>query len=302
MKNQMGARKAGCALLCLMLAGASVEMLPEAELTKEKTPLLEKGQYTLWQGLVEDDPYSLPLETIEENGYMVMAEGSDAARCDDVCISVRETVGSYLPVEGDLQLRAEVLYALCDMQFDHSLHEGVAFIRGYVSKAEQDAWQQEAVERHRLVHLPLTMARQKVPSGGKGEHQLGLCVDVRLRGKLNMREKDPLKRNADGLWLYENMWQYGFVYDGDFAACEDIHLRYVGKTHALMMHLLQMNLEEYLAFLQEQKTVTLMRGQDIIACVQCVTEEETDIWAPQGMRRDMSRDNRGNLIIAFRAE
>lgn len=301
MWNQRNGWKAGCALLCCLAVGLGMEMLPEEKTAAEKKPLMEKEGYTLWQGMGEET-YLLPLDKIEENGFLTLADGEEEAQSDEVCISVRETVGGYLPVEGDISLRPDVLYALCDMQYDHPLENGVTFIRGYVTSQEQDAWQQEAAKRFGAVHLPASFVREKVPCGGKSEHQLGLAVDVRLKGILNMREKDPLKRNGDGRWLYENMWQYGFVYDADFAACEDIHLRYVGKPHALMMHLLEMNLEEYLSFLQEQKTVTLIRGQAVVACVQCVTEKETEIAVPQGMRRDRSRDNRGHLIICCRAE
>lgn len=98
------------------------------------------------------------------------------------------------------------------------------------------------------------------------------------------------------------MWRYGYVYQAEFDGCEAIHLRYVGRGHARMMHILGMNLEEYLSFLRQNKTVTLMHGETMIACVQCVTEEEEYVQIPQGMRREISRDNQGNIILFYSAE
>lgn len=300
MKTSAGSVRAGGALLCFVLLWAGLKMLPEKETRAERIVLCQKDMYTICAGTA-GDTYAWPLgDSRQGTGYLFCADGIQPAESAEKCISMRETVGGYVPLEGDVLLRPDALYALCDMQNDYPLREGISFFRGYLTEDEQNIWQAEVWEKYEK--LGAAAVSCPVPDGGKSEHQLGLAVDVQLTGKLDMSEKNPLKRNNTGRWLYENMWRYGFVYDENYDACEDIHLRYVGRGHAGMMHLLGMNLREYLDFLQENKTVTLMHGETMIACVQCVTEGEEWVLLPQGMRKEISRDNRGNIILYCWAE
>lgn len=301
MRSEKGCVQAGSALLCCLLMWTGAQIMPENAAEPEPAVLCKSGVYTLYAGMTAET-YAWPLyEKEQDTGYLFCAEeGTGAADGGEKCISMRRTVGGYVPLEGDVLLQPDALYALCEMRNDYPLQEGVRFYRGYMTRAEQDAWRAEAIQRYEKLGLPAGCC--PVPEGGKSEHQLGLAVDVKLMGKMNMTEKDPLKRNPAGQWLAENMWQYGFVYDGDFSGCEGIHLRYVGRGHARMMHLLGMNMQEYLTFLQKNKTVTLMHGETMIACVQCVTEGEETVLLPQGMRKEISRDNRGNIILYCWAE
>lgn len=300
MKTGKGSVQAGSAILCFVMLWAGMRMLPDGKAGKERTVLCRKDVYTIYAG-IEGETYPWPLHNSwQDTGYFYCADGIQRAESAEKCISMRETVGSYVPMEGDVLLRPDALYALCDMQNDYPLQEGVRFSRGYMTEAEQNIWQAQAREKYKKLGMPAVSC--PVPAGGKSEHQLGTAVDVQLTGRLNMNEKNPLKRNETGRWLWENMWRYGFVYDADFDGCEAIHLRYVGRGHARMMHLLNMNHEEYLSFLQQNKTVTLMHGETMIACVLCVTEGEETVLLPQGMRREISRDNRGNIILYCWAE
>lgn len=300
MRSGKGCVQAGGALLCWLMLWAGVGMMPDEAVNAEQAVLCKSGVYTLYAGMAAET-YAWPLrEEGQDTGYLSCAEGTVAAASIEKCISMRQTVGGYVPLDEDVLLRPDALYALCAMQNDYPLQEGVQFFRGYVTETEQNAWHGEAMERQGKMGMPDSLC--PVPEGGKGEHQLGLAVDVRLTGKLNMAEKDPLKRNPTGKWVAENAWRYGFLYDMDYSGCEGIHLRYVGRGHARMMHLLGMNMQEYLFFLQQQKTVTLMRGETMVASVQWMTAEEKYAAVPQGMRREMSRDNRGNLILYCWAE
>lgn len=300
MKTGKGSVKAGTAFLCCLMLWAGVQMLPEENEAKEQTVLFRKDVYTLLEGN-KGETYTWSLdEPWQDTGYLACADGVQHAGSEEICISMRKTAGGYVPLEGDVLLRPDALYALCDMQNDYPLREGVCFFRGYLTDEEQYGWREEALQRYSQLGMPGSSC--PVPVAGKSEHQLGLAVDVKLTGKLNMAEKEPLKRNETGRWLAENMWRYGFVCDEELNFCDAIHLRYVGKGHAWMMNLLGMGMEEYLIFLQEKKTVTLMHGETMIACVQCVTENASFVTVPQGMRRQMSRDNRGNIILYCWAE
>lgn len=300
MNTGKGSIGAGAAFLCFLMLWTGVKMLPDAQTNEARAVLCQHDVYTICQGMA-GDAYSWQLcDTWQDTGFLFCADGVQPAKSPETCISMRGTVGGYVPVDGDVLLRPDALYALCDMQNDYSLQEGLRFYQGYVTEDEQNILQAQAKDTYAQLGVPAENC--PVPPGGKSEHQLGLSVDVQLTGKLNMREEDPLKRNKTGQWLLENMWQYGFVYSKDFDGCDAIHLRYVGRGHARMMHMLEMDMEEYLAFLRENKTVTLMRGETMIACVQCVTEGDETVLVPQGMRKEISRDNRGNIILYCWAE
>lgn len=295
-----GSVQAGSTFLCCLILWAVTQGMAGENEMQSQPVLCQNGVYAIYEGVKGDTyPWSFR-EKWQDTGYLARADGMQPAKSEEACLSMRETAGGYVPLDGDVLLRPDALYALCAMQNDYPLEEGVQFFRGYLTEEEQNAWRADAVIR-RSKALPAGKACP-VPEGGKSEHQLGLAADVKLTGKLNMKEKDPLRRNATGLWLAENMWRYGYVYDADYDGCEAIHLRYVGKGHARMMHLLDMNMAEYLDFLQKHKAVTLMHGETMIASVQCVTEGDENVQLPQGMRWDMSRDNQGNIILYCWAE
>lgn len=213
----------------------------------------------------------------------------------ELTTSVRSMVGSFLPLEGDFALRPEVIYALCDMALDIPLHEKITLIRGYVSPQEQDAWQNEALERYRKVGKSREEVLCKVPSAGCSDHQTGFAVDIRLEGKLQMGQKQPLQRSETGKWLQENMWRYGFVHDKE-AACEEIHLRYVGRHHARMMQALNVGLESYLALLEEEEELSLEKDGRVLVYVNMLKGEDEAV-IPDDMPVELSGDGRGNVVL-----
>lgn len=279
--------------LCVLGLFVCVEMMEAAfPGVKEKT-VMQQGEWHLVRGLPDGEGEWMALGAdTPDTGYLALQPQED---CTGENIWVRKMVGSYLPIEDSLRLRQDVVYGLCDMALQYPLDEGVCFTRGYLTPAEQDAWQADAVRRYERVNRAAAQAVLRVPGGGRSDHQSGLAVDVCLTGVMEMGRSEPLARNAAGRWLLDHMWEYGFVYDAAWEPCEDIHLRYVGRRHGGIMRLLNLSLSEYVHFLRQEKTVTLLRDGQPVACVQCVTEGK--VWVPQGMEMECSRDDEGHWLV-----
>lgn len=221
--------------------------------------------------------------------------------------SVRALVGSYLPASEETLLCQEAVYALCRLQTDHSLHGLATLENGAVSAAQQEQLRQEAFERYRKVY-PLSEAVEKahaaVPGGGESEHQLGYAVDIYLTGPLALGSSDPLLRTETGKWLSDNLWRYGFIRryngsSGEEGACEHIHLRFVGTFHAAAMHALHMTLEEYLALLRAEGSLTLAKDGQPVAYFYCAPcQGSWTLPLPANAAVTCSADNTGWAIAA----
>lgn len=90
---------------------------------------------------------------------------------------------------------------------------------------------------------------------GTSEHQTGLAIDLTTNGTLS----DAFRDTAQGRWLLENCWDFGFILRYDEAksgltaiAYEPWHYRYVGLPHSLIIRDNGWVLEEYIAALKEQ--------------------------------------------------
>lgn len=302
-KEQEGnAMARGRAVLFCMAVFVLFCVLTGRETPQEAAPAAKvQGEYTVYTGLMaEEKEWVQPVKLPPQDDWL-MQPGTlhivtDMASMTDV----GGMVGMFLPLDGNILLRPEAVYALCDMALDWPLHEGMRILRGYVSPEEQDAWRREAEERYARVGKTAAEAQKMVPPGGMGDHQTGLAVDIRLTGKLHMGEKDPLQRSETGQWLARNMWQYGFVYQAD--GCEEIHLRYVGKYHGLMMHVLGMGLDGYTAYLKTQGALTLCRHGRPIVYVKWLGEAMDAVQVPAGMPAHLSGDGRGNRVLVATAE
>lgn len=220
--------------------------------------------------------------------------------------TLRAQVGLYLPTEEETALRAEAIYALCEMQLARPMEDGAVLTVGAVSSAQQEEMLRDAFGRCLRVYPleeAMAMARALVPGGGQSEHQTGLAVDVRLTGALEMGYADPLERNETGRWLSENMWRYGFIRrytrDGEAGNCENIHLRFVGKIHAAAMHTLDISFEEYWALLKSTGGLTLERDGQRWAWVLCrPCDDAFTVSVPPGAECTASTDGSGCAVAA----
>ena len=152
-------------------------------------------------------------------------------------------------------------------------------------------------------------AKRFVPPPGCSEHQLTRSVDIRICLGWNLPPRsEPLTDSPQGAWVVEHAWEYGFIQrwpDADPAV--DDHrpycFRYVGKTHALLMHALGMTMEEYLALLRDAGTVTLLDENGApLATAMCAEagERHTVFEVPADVElEDASLDNTGWAVISF---
>ena len=285
------------ALIMCLMAWGGMQWGNGLKADGERRILARKGDYVVYAGLNEGDRERVQVKNLPkaDDFLLLVNEEYPGTIETEMTTSVRSMVGSFLPVEDDFSLRPEVIYALCDMALDRSLHEEVILIRGYVSPLEQDAWQREAAERYQKVGKSREEALRKVPSGGCSDHQSGLAVDIRLSGVLQMGQKQPLQRSETGKWLQENMWRYGFVQDRE-GACEEIHLRYVGRQHARVMDVLDMGLESYLALLEAEEELSLEKDGRVLVYVKML-KGEGEVAIPDGMPVELSGDGRGNVVL-----
>ena len=211
-------------------------------------------------------------------------------------------------------LGRETLAALEDMCV-HARNSGMSFITVFAGCRSRE--QQRLLLLEKIDDLSRTMtmeeavaeAKRFVPPPGCSEHQLTRSVDIRICLGWNLPPRtEPLTDSPQGAWVVAHAWEYGFIQrwpDADPAV--DDHrpycFRYVGKTHAMLMHALGMTMEEYLALLRDKGAVTLLdKNGAPLATAMCAEagERHTVFEAPADVELDdASLDNTGWAVICF---
>lgn len=133
----------------------------------------------------------------------------------------------------------------------------ITVVEGYISFKEQNERYQEAVEDYRKSSkASLVMAeahiKRTIPSGGESEQQTGLLV------YLSADTDGAFEDSAAYAWLVRHSVDYGFILR--YPDKENVgglvfspHLfRYVGVQNAYRMRALDMNFDEYIAYLAAQ--------------------------------------------------
>ncbi|GLC89477.1 M15 family metallopeptidase [Lysinibacillus piscis] len=134
---------------------------------------------------------------------------------------------------------------------------------------------------------------------GYSEHNLGLSLDI---GSTQGRMEDT----AEGQWLADNVWQYGFImrYPKNKTRITNIkyepwHIRYVGLPHSLLMRKKNLALEEYLAFLKTEQTVyASVNGQDYTIKYYEGNQFSEDLL-PENQAYTISGDNQNGVIVTI---
>lgn len=165
-----------------------------------------------------------------------------------------------------------------------------------------------ALARDMSLEDALEQARRKVASPGCSEHQTAWAVDLRVCHAWNAQpDGGALRESETGAWLVEHAWEYGFIQrwpEADPAEDEHrpYHFRYVGYAHAALMHAMDMNLEEYLAFLHQHGAVTLYDDKNApLATAVCAAmgERQASLTVPSGTTiEDVSMDNLGYAVAS----
>jgi len=224
--------------------------------------------------------------------------------------NVRKLIGLYVPAAQSVSLSEVTIYALCALCDENQLLR-TWIVSGARSPAEQNALQNEAFERYRTMYgvaEALQLAQMEAPTHGTSEHQLAACFDVQLNGALEWAYSDPLDRNTDGRWLRQNAWRFGFIrrYPPEKAHLtgvtgEEMHFRFVGKTHAAIMYTMDWCLEEYLEALHLHGGLTLEAEDGRTAYILCseMTAEGAAFCLPSGYCAEVSTDNLGYAVCAL---
>lgn len=164
-----------------------------------------------------------------------------------------------------------------------------------------------AFARDMPLQTALLSAVDAVGSVDCSEHQLPWAVDVRLCPQWNGTPlAQPYEDSAAGRWLLQHLWEHGFIRRWADAVptdhcCRAYHLRYVGRAHAMLMHALNVTLEQYLDLLHQHRALTLYDEKGApLACAVCqpAGERQTLFTLPAAQVEDASLDNTGYAVVA----
>ena len=166
-----------------------------------------------------------------------------------------------------------------------------------------------ALSRDMSLDEALSAARAAVASPGYSEHQTAWAVDIRVCPQWNGAPlAESMEESADGRWLMENCWRYGFIRrypraDPRDGSCRAYHLRYVGCAHASLMHALDLSLEDYLSLLHNQRTLTLYdeaSGAPLCSavCAEAEARQTLFILPEDASVEDLSLDNLGFAVVS----
>ncbi|NLC33030.1 MAG: M15 family metallopeptidase [Clostridiales bacterium] len=160
--------------------------------------------------------------------------------------------------------------------------------------------------------------RKTVAYPGTSDYQSGMSVELDV-----WNNNDPILKEAkifdtaQGKWLLENSWKYGFVFrypvsgypaadtvDKSYKTGIDLKLdtfRYVGVAHAAVMHHLDLSLEEYIEYLIDNEHIAVYEDGELAYEIFRVEAEPTDVEVgiPAGTASyAVSSDNMDGLVVA----
>lgn len=134
---------------------------------------------------------------------------------------------------------------------------------------------------------------------GHSEHNLGLSLDV---GSTQTK----MDKAPEGKWIEKNAWKYGFIlrYPMDKTDITGIqyepwHIRYVGLPHSVVMQEKNLDLEEYLDYLKEEKKISIsVNGKKYTISYYSISQNETiEIEVPADEQYELSGDNIDGVIV-----
>ncbi|GKW44512.1 D-alanyl-D-alanine carboxypeptidase family protein [Planococcus sp. NCCP-2050] len=157
-----------------------------------------------------------------------------------------ELIEGFSLYENQLFLSKDITEKFSNMMADAQADGVSNFIitSGYRSFEQQESLYQE-------------MGSSFALPAGHSEHHLGLSLDI---GSTEMK----MEKASEGKWIEENSWKYGFIlrYPKDKTHITGIeyepwHIRYVGLPHSVIMKEKNFVLEEYLAYLKNEKRISV---------------------------------------------
>lgn len=274
-------------LLCGYIAvqqiaqGALKKLGNQYDQAQEKTP---KEKYQT-MAIAKDQVYRGNLLLVNKE-YPVQQE---AIKSDIIHLSQNEElVQGYRLLDDTIQVSKSVGRVFMEMVQAAQKDDVSNFIlnSGFRSMEEQEQLHSE-------------MAPGLAMPAGYSEHNLGLALDI---GSTKMK----MERAPEREWLEKNSWKYGFIlrYPKDKTEItgtmfEPWHYRYVGLPHSAIIKMNNFSLEEYLAYLREQKQLAVpIDGETYEICYYPISEETT-IEVPINKNYQISGDNMGGIIVTI---
>lgn len=288
-------------------SSSAVNALPacvQPGLPRGETTQVSYSTDALLQGhlLLVDEGHPLPEGYIPANTFGILSKTQGRVECRDLAA-----------VSGE-----DTLNALTEL---FAAAKQARFVQFTVFAGTRSAEQQRILLTDTLASfardMPLAQAMEAaveaVGTVNCSEHQLAWAVDIRQCPLWNGAPlAQPYEESAAGQWLAEHCWAYGFIRRWPQApvadhCCRAYHLRYVGKAHAMLIHALNVTLEEYLALLHQHGTLTLYNEKgDPLAAAVCLPagERQTKFTLPLAQVEDASLDNTGYAVASclFSAE
>ncbi len=115
-----------------------------------------------------------------------------------------------------------------------------------------------------------------------------------------------MENSSEGKWIEKNAWKYGFIlrYPQDKTAITGIqyepwHIRYVGFPHSAIMHEKNFALEEYLAFLRSEESLSVQYNGQTYQVFYFSTSEERTIQVPTNQKYEISGNNTDGVIVTI---
>ncbi|MFD1781510.1 VanY-A/VanY-F/VanY-M family D-Ala-D-Ala carboxypeptidase [Fredinandcohnia salidurans] len=214
----------------------------------------------------------------------------ESIKSDVVNLSLKnELIKGYGLMDNGIDLSEEIASQFSEM-VEAAEKDGVSdfvITSGFRDFSEQHALYQEMGAAYAL-------------PAGYSEHNLGLSLDV---GSTQMK----MAQAPEGKWIEENAWKYGFVirYPEDKVAITGIqyepwHIRYVGLPHSAIMKERNFVLEEYLAYLKEEKHLSVSIHKEKYKITYFPISDNVTIEVPENRQFEISGNNMDGVIVTVR--
>ena len=225
------------AVLCILSVGGAAEKLDPTVL--EQAQPVQFADFAEWN-------YALPLELLEGNEYIVLANQERLLEEDYIPDALVKLTCRKISSD-PIQMVDAAAGALSSM-FDAAKEEGIVLYAhsGYRSYRTQKTMYYNRLKKNGgkddgVVAYP-----------GYSDHQTGLGIDVINKAGIGKRFTSAFANTKEGKWIAEHCWEHGFIvrYQKDKEEITRItfepwHLRYVGVQVACYMRDHHLCLEEF---------------------------------------------------------
>lgn len=212
---------------------------------------------------------------------------------------------SFTQYDPKMQLRSEAATAMENL-FNAALEEGLqlAGVSGYRSYKRQFE-----IYATNLIRRGIAFTNQYSAMAGASEHQTGLAMDIST-SSINYRLSDEFANTAEGRWVSEHCYKYGFIvrFQADKTnvtgySYEPWHIRYVGIPLATYLTEHDLTLDEYYGYSYDEQTPEtidydaiiqeyyVMKGIDPNRTTQAPTQSPDDIEDFESLEEDLIGDD-----------